>query len=334
MHDVAERLQTIEARLDRLLAMGVRDSGERAALGDDAAALAELGLAETGRRLQAVAAAEGAMATLGAVALARTACRLVRLRLPATEPPGEWTPLQPRSRRSKTQITLLPIARMALAGGEAWVCAVMERHALSGVMLVEPPSPEQPLMMQAALLPEGASGPDSSGSMRWLRTEIRDRTQWRVSHVLGPLGAGGRPAAPAAVLMRVRLSGGDTTVVTGEQEQHFGPLLNGLTRGPMRDGLHATDPPAAFRIRAVTPAAVAGYAWPDATTAAVFQAIAPADGWVLTWERAEIVFPVALLRRQHEGFSAGLFRRLSNGFSAALIHIVPDATQSPLRDTQ
>ena len=92
--ELVERLRQVEERLERLLTSGWRQSRTEAAdLRQDADALAEAGLPELAARIRAVAEANDPAEALQAIALATSACRLLRARLPAEAVPEGWTPL-------------------------------------------------------------------------------------------------------------------------------------------------------------------------------------------------------------------------------------------------
>ena len=84
--ELVERLRQVEERLERLLTSGWRQSRTEAAdLRQDADALTEAGLPELAARVRAVAEANDSAEALQAIALATSACRLLRARLPGRE---------------------------------------------------------------------------------------------------------------------------------------------------------------------------------------------------------------------------------------------------------
>src|SRR4051794_41272342 len=107
-HELIGQLRRVEDRLGRLLVSGWRQARVEAAdLRQDADGLAEAGLTEVAARVTAVAQAGSAAEALPAIALAASACRLLRLRLLAEAAPDGWSPIARPKRRAGTD-TVLP----------------------------------------------------------------------------------------------------------------------------------------------------------------------------------------------------------------------------------
>src|SRR5689334_12123181 len=152
-HALAEQIGQVEERLARLLISGWRQAGPEAAeLRQHADDLVEAGLPELAVRVRAVAEAGGPIEALQATALAKSACRLMRVRLPARGVPDGWTPLEPPKKKGGARTeTLIPISRVLLDGREVWFCARPNRNQL---LLIEPPFPVEETKTTAAAPPE------------------------------------------------------------------------------------------------------------------------------------------------------------------------------------
>src|SRR5207245_4610724 len=100
----------------------------------------DYGLPELAARLRRVTAARDVGEALPAIALASSACRLLRARLPAdAQPEGEWRPLLPSApARRLAWDQVLPLARVPIDGSEAWVCQRARGGVASDLMLIDP----------------------------------------------------------------------------------------------------------------------------------------------------------------------------------------------------
>ena len=171
MQEIAARLLRVEARLERLLASGWRNAGAEAAdLGPEADALAALGLAQIAERLRAVATAASATEALPAIVLAAAACRLLRARLrAAAAPPGQCTDLRDTELPEPTTDQLLPLARLALADGEAWACVRLRGAIPAELFLLEPLPPRPGEAVAAPLPPPRGESATPSPRPAWRR---------------------------------------------------------------------------------------------------------------------------------------------------------------------
>src|SRR5262249_34696029 len=154
---------------------------------------------ELAARVRAVAEAGGPTEALQAIALAKSACRLMRVRLPIQGVPEGWTPLNPpkKSRGSRTE-GLMPIARLILDGREVWACARPNRSEL---LLVEPPFPAEAPAETPAVQPQSggifgrlrrqlgqARGGEAPAPSRWLNDRLRGALRWQAQYPLGAQG--------------------------------------------------------------------------------------------------------------------------------------------------
>jgi hypothetical protein len=330
LDETARRLRRVEERLERLLASGWRNAHQEAAdLGDEAGALAEAGLERLAERLRAVAAARSAAQGLAAVTLALAGCRLLRARLAPGGPvpangagaaavpagaaaAGEWAPVgrerRGRSSRSAAPAAgadqVVPVGRMALAGGEAWACLRLRGSVPGEWVLVEP-----------AALPEGvralrtASGTEPA----WLGTVLDGRLRWRARYPLGAAGSVERcvleDAAPAAE--------------SDDNGQRTGQLrLVDHTRATLAKGWKAgtalLDGYGPVRLEQLDPADADAYLWADPAAAAALRECGTERVWAIVWNRGGSQAPLALLS------PPGFLRK------ASLVHLVPGRPNSPL----
>lgn len=302
---VAARLRAVEDRLERLLAAGWRNAAAEAVeLTEEAEALAALGLGELAGRLRAVAAAGDAPAALGAIALAVSACRLLRAHLPAqVAPPGAWAPLAAQGRRGEpSRDRLLPLARLALGNGEVWACAQL--NPAGGMwVLIEPlelaagaerPAPEQrarrgligSLLGRAKGALPAAGTPMSSQAGPWLRRQVRGRLRWRASY---PLGAQGE-------VRHGVLDEPEWLTAPDSVDELAAPFRAALAAGEVEDGLPLIASRGGLQIKKLDPSSSQTFVWPDPAAAAAFEQAASGQVWALVWAAGHLTAPLAVLR--------------------------------------
>ncbi len=271
MQDVTERLRTLEDRLERLLSSGWRTAaGEAEAFGQEASALEEAGLPELAARLRGVAQAASPAEVLPAITLAMAALRLLRARLaPAAVPPGPWAPLAggAAERRAPRADRLLPISRLAAAGGEVWACVKLRGTQPDEVLFLEPPSLDT--------------------KNTWLRQPMEGRLRWLATH---PLGAAGE----------VRLCALDEARWGALPEKpEDDPLLafrESVGNGKLKEGAPAFAYGGPLRVEALDSGDLGAYVWPDPATREALVAGARGKNWALIWKDGAVVVPVALLQ--------------------------------------
>lgn len=294
-HVLAEHLRQIEDRLERLLTSGWRQARSEAAhLRQEADALTEAGLPELGGRLVAVAEASNAGEALKAVALATSACRLLRVRLPSHQPPAGWTPLTPatRARASRTE-ALLPISRLLLDGREVWVCT---RPTRNEILLVEPPFPSDatpaPAPAPAASGFLGrlkgqlgkALGGETAPPAHWLRRRLSGTLCWQAQYPFGVQGDVGR----------YTLANPRWVPETDEQDS-LHHVRQALTSNRLQDGAALFWTSGGFRLRQLDRDDPSSFVWLDPTAAASFCAAPFEKVWSIVWMDGAAVAPVAML---------------------------------------
>jgi hypothetical protein len=303
--DLDLRLRRVEERLERLLVSGWRNAGAEATdLAEEAEALAELGFGELAERLRGVAAAEGGSEALRAVTLAATACRLLRARLPAEAPTGEWLPIgKATRRRGASTERLLPIGRMALEDGEAWACVRLRGTMADDWLLLDPPTlPElasEPARvgLAARLMGRGrAAAASDNGSSVWLSRPIEGVLRWRARY---PLGASGD-------VQHCGLSGA-AWAGADQAEVPLATLRKALAGSPKEDRLLLGG---WLRLKQLDPAEVESYVWPDPAVASAFRA-AGGPVWALAWVQGGPIAPLVLIE------PGGVLRK------PRLVHLVP-----------
>ena len=316
-HDLSEQLRRVEERLERLLTSGWRQARSEAVdLRQDADALAEAGLPELGVRVAAVAEANDAGEALQAIALATSACRLLRLRLPAGGVPEGWAPLaRPSPKATSSTDTLVPVARVLLDRREVWACA---RPPRGQWLLLEPPFPAEEPASPVAPSPAAAGifgrlrrqidrvrGAESAPAAPWMHHLVRGQLVWRARY---PLGATGdvdfyRMDRPAWVTE-------PDTERYGIQAFHqtlaARILVSGAPIFPSGGG---------FRLVELSRDDPAAYVWLDPSAADVFGAAPYEKAWSIAWTEAGAVVPVALIAR---------------GDPPRLTHLIPGASQDVL----
>jgi len=295
---LADQLRQVEERLDRLVTSGWRQARDEAAgLRADADALAEAGLAEIGARVTAAAQAAEPAEALQAIALATSACRLLRSRLPARPAPDGWTPLVPsrNAQRARTE-ALVPISRALLDGREVWVCTRTNRNEL---LLLDPPFPiDPPVAPEPAPPRDGilgrlrqrvgqALGGETSAPSHWLRRRLSGTLRWQAQYPLGPHGDVGS----------WRLVDPSWTKDSDEPEQqaHRAGFQAVVTMGNLRDGAPLFWTAGGFRIRELDRDATSAYVWLDQSAVATFRAAPTEKVWAITWTEGATIVPVALL---------------------------------------
>jgi hypothetical protein len=324
------RVRGIEARLERLLASGWRNAaGEAEELHAVTDGLEELGLSGLAARVRAVAAARSAKDALGAVSLALAACRLLRTHLAGEGTlSGEdgWQVVGTRRRRQmrtdgEAQDTLLPVARTAMADGEAWLCLRLHGMYTSERVLVDP--------TQLA----SREGPDANRGVSitatepaWMRSMVRGSLRWRARY---PLGASG--SIERCVLLNGTLAmpgaGGTENAGSARDERAWESRLLDQTRAVLtkrpNDGAQVLAASGSVRLAKLHAAEAEGYVWPDPAAAEVFrtagEALRSDDVWAVVWKDDALVQPLALFS------PPGLLK------NAELIHLVPGLPRTGLR---
>jgi hypothetical protein len=317
--ELVERLRQVEDRLGRVLASGWRQArGEAADLRHDADALAEAGLTELAARLMAVAEAGSAGEALPAIALATSACRLLRARLLAEAVPDGWVPLAPPKSRARASVeTVLPIARLWLEGREVWACA---RPTRAGWLLLDPPFPakqEQPASANADT-PSGifgrlrrqlgqVLGDQASAQTPWLHRRLRGRLIARARY---PLGADGQ-------VTRCTIK---QPAWVDEPEAHdpFGELRPMLTGSAPLTSPRRYAMLGGIRLLELQRADPSVYAWLDPSGADALRAAPTAKVWGIVWVESQAVVPLALVTPAE------------HGRPPHLTHLIPGAPSEPL----
>jgi hypothetical protein len=332
MQDIDDRLRRLEDRLERLLASGWRHAvAEAAELTGEADALAALGLEHLAARLRAVATATSAAEALSAVALAAAACRLLRARLPVDAlPPGDWAPLAAPDGPPPTPERLLLVARVALAGGEAWACVRRQGGTVTDWMLVEPPGPPPEPPPDPVPEPPPPTAPSSLlGKLRfrlggsvgkqagdaaprpgspWLRTPIQGHLRWLARYPVGTAGE----------VQHCRLEAHRWTPPGYGSSDTLTRWLQAATTGQLADDQPVLGPYGPLRVKALTVDDARHYDWLDPAAEAAFRAVAKGQVWALSWLRDGLLVPLAIV-------VPGAHRR-----PAQLVHLVPGCPADPL----
>jgi hypothetical protein len=273
LHDSVRR---VEDRLERMLAGGWRNAGADAAdLAAEAAALEEAGLTHLATALRAVVAtaapATGPAAALSAVTLAAAHCRLLRARLATDQPPsGSWAPLAPAARRKPAAgARLLPVARLAHAGGEAWACVGIRGLYPDGLTLVAPP--------------------DGAPASPWFQQTLQGRQRWLGRY---PLGASG---SVEAVAVHLPEWAGDHP--EEGQEDPLAPFLAAWDKGSLKENQPVFRYGGALQVKSLQPDDLDTCVWPDPAVAPLLrQAMNGGPAWTLTWTEGALMVPLAVLR--------------------------------------
>jgi hypothetical protein len=306
--ELLAQIQMVEERLTRLLTSGWRQAGTEAAdLQASADALADAGLSELAARIMGVARATDAAGALPAVALAASACQLMRLRLLAPEPPDGWQPIvPPRPRTRAANDTLVPLARLLLDGQEAWACAWPARH--QAVILESPPG--VPTTSSPATTPDGLPGRLRRGLLQaiggaqgepsvWMRRRLRGSLRW-----VGRLAVGATADLPLCALE-------DAAWVTDERDEdddQYARFLAGLAMEQVRHSGMIGWYGVSVTVGEIEQARAAEYDWIDPSMASAFSTAARSQSSALWVNAHPLTFPVALLEP---------------GPGARIVHLVP-----------
>jgi hypothetical protein len=298
---LAEQIEQIEERLGRLLVSGWRQAGPEAAdLRNDADALVEAGLPELAARVAAVADAGGPAEALRAIALAKSACRLFRARLPVQGPPDNWSVLAPpkpskRPKAGATTDTLVPISRLLLEGREVWVCSRLNRNQ---ILLVEPPFPVEETAAMSAAPPEPTGvfgrlrrqigqvlGGDTSTPSPWLHHRLRGTLRWRAQYPLGVQGDVG--------CWTLDNPSWEKTESNAQDVLHGFHLR--LSTVKLEDNMLVFWNVNGFRIKQLERDDPASYIWLDPSAAEAFGQAPTPKLWAITWTEGKAEVPLALL---------------------------------------
>lgn len=304
VQDVCDRLRQVEDRLERLLASGWRNaSAEAADLTSEADGLADLGLSEFAGRLRRVAAATSVREALPAIALALSACRLLRARLAVdAAPPGSWAPLVAAKKRSTAASDrVLPVARVALADDEeVWACTRVSRGFASELLLIEPPQLEatfSDVVQSASGLVtrlfrgrKGTAGSAGDSAERgvtfpWLRRSIQGQLRWRARY---PLGASGE-------VQHCVLEDASWAAVPKDEEDPLAPFRETLASGKLEDGQMVVRGGGQLRVKQLEAAMATSYVWPAPSTEAAFRSVVSDRHWALAWMQGALTTPLALI---------------------------------------
>jgi hypothetical protein len=291
-----DRLLDVEGRLERLLVSGWRNAaGEAGQLAAEADGLAELGVTTLAERLRAVAGAPTATEALGAISLALAACRLLRLRLAGEETlPAEdgWRAAGVVARRARlageAPDTLLPVARMAVAGGEAWLCLRFHGRYANERLLVEPTT-------LAGRRTDG--GTATVVEPLWLGSILRGRLRWRSRHPLGAAGSIECCALLGGTLVTPDEAGGQGGAAEPSWPGQLLARMRQSLAGGWKEGAQLLE--GAARLGRLHAGEADGYLWPDPALAGLFRqagaALGSDDVWAVTRKDGALVQPLALL---------------------------------------
>lgn len=323
--DLIATLTRVEERLARLLVSGWRQaSAEAADLREAADELIEAGLDGVAARVAAVAEAQTAAQVLPAIALATSACRLLRGRLPGNLPPADWKPLVPQKRRGSAGTdTLLPVSRMLLDGREVWACIWVARNRC---ILLEPPFPAEAAPDEATEPAQSvpvqgifgrlkrriglATDDDTGEPSRWLKERLRGTLVWQARH---PLGA----EADLALCTLER------PVRIAEPDEHkvLSIFRQKLAVNQLEDGMTLFWTAGGLRLVALNRADPAAYCWLDPSGPALLSTALDTTVWSVTWTDGSAVMPLAFLA---PGWG---------GRAPRLVHLLP-GTPSDILSTQ
>ncbi len=316
--ELVDRLREVEERLERLLTSGWRQArAEAADLHHEADALIQAGLPELAARVRAVAEANDSGEALQAVALATSACRLLRARLPVVGVPDGWAPLTPsKPPRPTRSEALVPISRLLLDGREVWVCTRTNRNEL---LLVEPPfpptepepAPAPPTGMLGRLRRQvnQALGGETREPSHWLNLRLAGTLHWQAQYPLGAQGDVGY----------WRLEDPDWVKPQGHpDEQRLHNVLQPLMQNVLQDGIPLFWTSGGFRIRRLDRDDPASYVWLDPTTADVFGRVPARKVWAITWMEDAAIVPVAVVTPGEKGIPP------------RLTHLIPGAPEDVL----
>ena len=323
---VQEALNTLEVRLERLLASGWRSSSEdRLALRDLADQLVALGFDELTARVRAVADADEAREGLARVALARATCRILQARLGQTRSDDQFEVESPSTNGAGAPVVrLLLVSRLLVEGEARWVTVRIQRGVATDLVLVvptvadEPPAMETPvdgglagrLIRRARAAADalgGQNGPRAASDAWWLRAQLESSLRWKARIPLGGSAevdlcsatVGSTPASPADG--RGPAFGFRAALDKGHVPENF-PIVQG---GPLR-------------IRQVSTEDLDSYVWLDPTARETFRRAAGAQAWAISWGEGGLITPLALVAP----------RRALH--ASELIHLVPGAPSVPI----
>jgi hypothetical protein len=292
--ELVEQLGRIEERLGRLLVSGWRQArAEAANLRGEADELREAGLTQVAARVAAVAEAGSATEALPAIALATSACRLMRLRLQADVVPDGWSPLPRPARRAGTE-TLLPVSRLLLDGREVWACVQTARNRC---VLVEPPFPPEEVPAEAPQPEQSGSTfgklarrlglgaePTPPAASRWLNRRIRGSLVWRARY---PLGAEGDVAL--CTLERPEW------VEEQDEQAMMGAFRQRLGSGKLEDGTPLFWQAGGLRLMTLSRVDSSAYAWLDPSGERLLATAYDTVMWSFVWTEGGAIAPLAFL---------------------------------------
>jgi hypothetical protein len=307
--DLGERLRRVEERLARLLESGWRQAqAEAADLRGEADDLAEAGLTQAAARVAAVAGAASATEALPAIALATSACRLMRARLVVDGVPDGWAPIvRPKRRAGTGTHTLLPVSRLLLSGREVWACAHSTQRRW---LLLEPPFPvaEPPKPVSEPVAEKGffarlgrqiseAFGETARPAGPWIRHRLQGKLVWRARY---PLGAVGDVSLYSLGCPEWVTDDGDTQRY-GIHSFHYTlaqrVFVSGAPVFPMGGG---------FKLVELQREDSAACVWLDSSAADAFATAPASTGLAIVWMEGAAVVPVALVTRGRDGGAPSL----------------------------
>jgi hypothetical protein len=312
---LTEQVRHVEERLERLLASGWRQAAAEAAdLEPIADTLREAGLAELAARVHAVVRAADASAALQAIALAASACQLMRLRLETGAAPQGWRQVpRPKSHQGTTNDTLVPLCRLIMDQNEAWVCAWPAR---SQIVLLAPPPLELPEVaappMSVGVLArlkqsvDQAIGRPKGNTAVWLHRRVRGSITWQGRW---PVGAGGD--LPLCALDNARWVEADEA----ERHDQYRDLIHGLAREQASYSGMVGWSGVILSVGELEQARSAEYDWLDPSMAAAFKTHARSTAWALFALAHPLSIPLALLMP---------------GRTPRIVHLVPGLPCEPL----
>lgn len=318
-HELAQQLRGIEERLGRLLESGWRQaSAEAADLRHEADALAEAGLSQVAARVSVVANADNATEALPAIALATSACRLLRLRLQSEAVPDTWAPLTVPKRRPGTGAeTLLPVSRVLLDGREVWACIQTARNRC---VLVEPPFPAEDAAAEAPQPAPtrgifgrltrrlGLASEPTQPPSRWLNARLRGTLVWRARY---PLGADGD--VPLCSLERPEW------VDEPDEQAWLHDFRERLATNTLQDGSVLFWTASSFQVMTLNRADSASYVWLDPISPTLLASASDTMVWAVAWSNGGAIVPL------------GFLLPASSGRQPRIVHLLPGGPTAPLR---
>lgn len=293
--ELTAQIRNVEERIERLLISGWRQaSAEAADLQPAADALRESGLVALAMRVEAVALAADAPAALQAMAVAASACHLLRVRLEPGEAADGWREIAPSARRTTvTNDTLVPITRFVLEGRDAWVCAWPAR---SRVVVLEAPQlalPQQPephassgFLERLKQRARDAAGLTPSTGFVWLHRRLRGSLSWEGRLPIGTTGD-------------LPLCGLDNARWVDEDEHDEGDqyrnLIAGLTKAQDTYSGMVGWSGVILTVGELDRARTAEYDWIDPSTQAAFETLGRPRAWALFALAHPHTMPLAVL---------------------------------------